>query len=67
MFTAQRDKRERQFNKTSFHELQKLKHHSADYFLGLIAKLAFVSGGSDIGTTDVNDFDFDEVGISVSS
>ena len=63
----QRDKRERRININSFHELRKLIHHAADYFLGLIFKLAFVSGGSDIGTRDVKDFDFVEVGIRVSS
>ena len=33
--------------------------------LGLIAKLAFVSGQCDVGTGGVDDFDFPEVGIGV--
>jgi len=34
-------------------------------FWGLIAKLAFVSGNCDLGTTDENDFNFGNLGISV--
>jgi len=34
-------------------------------FLGLIAKLASVSDGCDVGTTAVNNFDFTRVGIIV--
>ena len=34
-------------------------------FLGLIAKLASVSGDCDIGTQDVKDFDWNKMGIIV--
>lgn len=34
-------------------------------FLGLIAKLALVSGDCDIGTSEVDNFDFPKVGVSV--
>jgi len=34
-------------------------------FLGLIAKLASVSGDCDFGTRTLNDFDWFKVGISV--
>jgi hypothetical protein len=34
-------------------------------FLGLIAKLALVSGDCDLGTPTLHDFDFSRVGISV--
>jgi hypothetical protein len=34
-------------------------------FLGLIAKLALVSGDCDVGTLKLNDFNWTEVGISV--
>jgi hypothetical protein len=34
-------------------------------FLGLIAKLTLVSGDCDVGTREVKDFDWTEVGISV--
>jgi hypothetical protein len=33
--------------------------------LGLIAKLALVCDGCDVGTLDVNDFDWTKVGFSV--
>ena len=36
-------------------------------FLGLIAKLALVSGECEVGTDNVNDFDWNKVGISVLS
>ena len=34
-------------------------------FLGLVATLTSVSGGCDVGTQDVKDFDFYMVGIGV--
>jgi hypothetical protein len=34
-------------------------------FLGLIAKLALVSGDHHVGTHDVKNFDFIKVGVSV--
>jgi hypothetical protein len=34
-------------------------------FLDLIANLAFVCSGCDIGTSEVDDFDWNKVGISV--
>jgi hypothetical protein len=34
-------------------------------FLGLIAKLALVSGDCNVGTQDVKDFDYNKVGIDV--
>ena len=34
-------------------------------FLGLIVKLAFVSGDCDVGTREVKHFDWNKVGISV--
>jgi hypothetical protein len=35
-------------------------------FMGLIAKLALVSGDCNVGTEGLNDFDFNRVGIDVS-
>ena len=34
-------------------------------FLGLITKLALVSGDCDVGTQNVNDFDWNKVGIAM--
>jgi len=36
-------------------------------FLGIIAKIAFVSGECDVGTQEVNDFNFTRVGVGVLS
>ena len=36
-------------------------------FLGIILKLAFVSGDCDVGTQEVNDFNFTKVSVSVLS
>jgi len=34
-------------------------------FLGLIAKLALICGDCDVGTQEVNNFDFTKVGICI--
>jgi hypothetical protein len=35
------------------------------FFLGLIAKLALVCNGCDVGTSEVKDFDWNNVGIGL--
>ena len=48
---------------TCFLELQELKTNMLlIFFLGLIAKLALYCYGCDVGTTDVNNFDWNQVG-----
>lgn len=47
------------------HELQKISTNMLlIIFLGLIAKLTWVCGDCDVGTSVVDDYDFTKVGIS---